>query len=369
MAIRVCEMITELRPAGAERCVYELATRLDRGRFAVEVAALSGGPVADALRDAGVPVHLLGSTRARGALGGFGLARWLRERRFDLLHTHLFHADLVGRLAGRRAGVPHMVHSIHVAEKRRRPLHFLWPRLSAGSCDRFVAVSAGVRDWHAARAHLSADRYTVIHNGIDVDRYAPDPAARARLRAEWGLGEGELACVFTGRLDVQKGLDTLLEGFSQAAGLDGRLRLVLAGRGPLEARVHRRIIQGDLAGRARALGFRPDVPAILSAGDIFCQPSRWEGFCLAAAEAQAAALPVVGTDVEGLNEVVADGQTGLLVPVGDAAAFAASLLRLARDPALGRALGQAGRQRMRSHFTLDRFVTAHAALYEQLVTA
>lgn len=364
MAIRVCQLITELRPAGAERCVYDLATRLPAEGIAVEAVALRGGAMADALRQAGVPVHVLGVRCKCDLLRLGALTRILRNGRFDILHTHLFHADLAGRLANRSARVRHVVHSVHVAERRWRPWRFAWTRW--GAYDRIVCVSAGVRDHHAARTHLPPQRYQVIHNGVDADRFRRSESARKARRAEWGVGEDDVLCAFVGRLDKQKGVDDLLSAFAAATRQRTGLRLVLAGEGPLRHRLERRIAQEGLAGRAQMLGFTSAVPEVLSAADVFLQPSRWEGFCLAAAEAMAAGLPVVAADVPGLNEVVADGLTGILCEPGDTAAFAAAIVALADAPQRRAALGEAGRQRVEDEFRIERFIARHAELYRQV---
>ena len=365
--IRVCQLITELRPAGAERCVLELARRLPADRFAVEVAALRGGAVADALSEAGVPVHVLDVRGKWDAPRWPALVRLLRRGRFDILHTHLFHADLAGRPAARLAGVPHVVHTVHVAERRRRPWQFLWARLTADTAGTIVCVSRGVRDFHRRRTRLPAGRYTVIHNGIDADAYARGDTLRARWRRLWEVGQDDVLCAFVGRLDRQKGLDVLLPAFERAEIAAPALRLVIAGEGPLRPAAQA-WLRSSLAGpRIRLLGHVSDVRHVLSAADIFCQPSRWEGFGLAAAEAMAARLPVVATDVEGLNEVVAAGQTGLLCRPDDPEALAGLIGRLARDAELRARLGDAGRRRVLEKFTIERFIDRHAELYEALM--
>jgi len=368
MALRICEMITELGPAGAERCVYELATRLPSERFAVEVVALRGGAVADALAAAGVP------TRVMDVRGKLDLLRWrplvrtLREGRYDILHTHLFHAGLVGAAAARRAGVPRWIHSEHVVERRRRPWRFWWGRRVGRRADAIVCVSEGVRADHQRRTGLGDEHYAVIHNGIDVGRYTRNEAARAAWRRRWGLNDGDVAAVFVGRLDGQKGIDVLLAGFEPAAGEIDGLHLVLAGDGPQRRAVERWRTASGVGGRVRVLGHVDDVPGVLAGGDLLVQPSLWEGFCLAVAEAMAAGLPVVATNIPGLNEV-ATSETALLIPPGRVGPFTEALAALAASAALRRRLGAAGRARVERRFTLDRFVAAHAALYEQVAGA
>ncbi|MCK4601999.1 MAG: glycosyltransferase, partial [Phycisphaerae bacterium] len=139
--LRVCQLITSLEPAGAERCVYELAKRLDGDRFDVQVLALQGGAVADWLAEAGVKVTVL-DVRGKWHVSKLAaLTRTLRRERIDLLHTHLFHAGVAGRAAAYLADVPHVIHTIHVAEGRFRPWRFAYARLLANSCERLVCVS------------------------------------------------------------------------------------------------------------------------------------------------------------------------------------------------------------------------------------
>jgi glycosyltransferase involved in cell wall biosynthesis len=359
------QLITELAPAGAERCVYELARRLDKGSFDVSVAALRGGAVAEMLAEAGVPVRVL-DVRSRLDLPRLArLARWMREDRPDVLHTHLYHADLVGRIAASMASVPHVVHTVHTAEARFRPWQFAFAHLAARSCDRIVAVSESARDHHAARAHLPLDVYTVIPNGVDVAAFARDPAARATLRRQWGAADDEFIFAYVGRLSEEKGVETLLEAVSLPAARQAGLRLVIAGDGPRRTLVERFLVT-PAGERTRWLGFVKDVRGVLSAADALVMPSRWEGFGLAAAEAMAAALPVVASDVPGLRDVVDDGATGVLVPAEDAARLAEAMGRLARDRETCARMGAAGHARAAARFDISRTVLAHAELYRQV---
>ncbi len=367
MPIRICQLITELRPGGAEACVRELATRLPADEFAVEVVALRGGSVAEALRAAGVPVHVLG-LRGRGDVRAWArLAALLGRGQFDIVHTHLFHADLAGRPAAAAAGVPHVVHTVHAVEHRFRPWQFAWARLAGRWCERIICVSEAVRDHHAARSGLPYGRYTVIPNGVDVDRFAPDPHLRAERRRQWGLGERDVLCAFVSRLDEHKGVAELLAAFDTAAARCPALHLVVAGDGPLAEAVSRAAGQSPAADRIRRLGHTDDVPGVLAAADLFCQPSRRaEGFGLAAAEAMAAALAVVASDVGGLNALVRHNRTGLLCPPGQPAPLAEAIVRLADDAAERARLGAAGRRRVGERFTIGRFVDRHAELYRAI---
>lgn len=365
--IRICQMITELGPAGAERCVYELARRLDPARFDVGVLALRGGEVAGWLAREGVPVRVM-DLRGRWDVAAMGrIVSLLRRWKPDILHTHLFHADLVGRTAAWLAGVPRLIHTVHVAEARFRPWQFAWARMAAGACDRIVCVSDDVCRHHAARSGLPRSCYEVIPNGIDVEAFAPDLELRRRLRGRWGVPEERCLLAYLGRLDPQKGTDVLVSALSHLGARQEAVDLVIAGDGPLRWMIENYTAVGEGGDRCRHLGFVHDVRGLLSAADVLVLPSRWEGFGLAAAEAMAAGIPVLGTRVPGLRQVVCDGQTGLLVAPEDVPALADAMLRLATNQDLRVRLGEAALERVRRQFDIRRNTALHAALYSRVM--
>jgi len=361
--IRICEIITELAPAGAERCVYELATRLNKDRFDTEVIGLRGGQVAEWLAQAGVKVSVLGVRSRLEFWRILNLTEMLRRGQFDIVHTHLFHADLVGRAAARLAAVRHIVHTIHTAEGRFRPWQFAYTRFLSGYCDRLVCVSRSARDYHARCSGLPLERYTVIPNGVDTEAFRPDPACRQRFRQEWGLGDGEVLVCFVGRLDHEKGIDTLLAAMSHLGARGHATDIVIAGDGPRRAIVENFIRHGEGGRRCRLLGFVQDVRGALNAADIFVMPSRWEGFGLAAAEAMSMGLPVIATRVPGLSDLVIDGQTGLLIDRGDAVSLAEAITQLAGDAERRRRFGQAGRDSVTQRYPISANIAAHEQLY------
>ncbi len=363
--MRICQLITELGVAGAERCVYELSRRLDPNRFCVHVAALRGGAFADRLTRAGIGVTVLNVCGKLDVVALARLANLLRRERFDLLHTHLFHADLAGRIAARMAGVANLVHTVHVAEARFRPWQYAWSRMTANWCDRIVCVSQAVRDHHARKSHLPLWRYEVIYNGIDADAYSPDPQRREELRRRWGVGDDEILIAFVGRLNFQKNLPMLLEAFRRIRRSRNDIHLVVAGDGP-EAPMLEKFLHEDEPGLVIWLGQTDDVPGVLSAADIFVQPSRWEGLPLAPAEAMAAGLPVIGTKVPGLTELIEEGVSGLLIDSEDTDALTAAINQLADDRDERMRIGSTGQKRIKERFSIEANITAHERLYENV---
>lgn len=368
---RVLLLTTELHPAGAERVVFELATRLPRERWAVTVASLrspggSDGAVADALLAARVdvrPLRLRGKLDLRGALR---LRRLLRALRPALVHAHLFHGNLAARLLAPSAGA-RVISTIHVVERRRLPARPLLERLLATRDDATVCVSQAVRRHAAAALGARSDRLRVIENGIDLARFAPpsDPdRARREARAALALPPDAPIVGAVGRLDRQKGLDVLIEAFARLAPAHPQALLALAGAGPEEGALRALARARGLEARVRLLGHQRDVPAVLAALDVFCMPSRWEGFGLALAEALACGKPAVASAVDSLPEVL--GEAGLLVPPEQPAALADALGSLLTDPTRRAALTRAARARA-ERFSVERMVAAYDALYGEVL--
>jgi glycosyltransferase involved in cell wall biosynthesis len=364
--LRICQFLTDLAPAGVERCVYELATRLDRNRFDVHVAGLRDGTMADDLRRAGVDTtvldvrHKLDVDRFRSAVD------FLRAGRFDILHTHLFHADVLGLLASLSAGRLPVVHTVHLAERRFRPWRFCWYRLSRRHHQGFIAVTDEARRVHHLRTGVAMDRIEVIHNGVDVHRIAPDPVARRQLRQQWGVDETHCVMGFVAPLDKQEGLDVLLETMRWLNERKPTPRLVIAGVGPMREELLQ-FIHRDPAGRlVRYVGPAREVPTLLAAMDMLVLPTRQEGFGLIAAEAMAASLPVVASKVTGPAELVEHDRTGLLIRPESPWALARAIRRLVDDPARRVALGQAGRKRIATHFIMQQYIRQHETYYQAL---
>jgi len=365
--IRICHLITTLGVGGAERGVYELSRRLDRERFDVRVAALRGGPVEGWLRGAGIPVHVAGVRDKWDALKLPALAGLLRRERIDILHTHLFHADLAGRPAAAGAGVRHVLHTVWTAEGRFRPWQFAYARLLKGTCERIVCVSESVRRHHARRSGLPGTCYTVIPWGVDTDIFARSVESRRRLRREWQLHDEDVLAAFVGRLEFYKGVETMLAAMDRLASAGGSgVRLVVAGDGPQRPAVERYVAQRKAGERVRYLGHVEDVPALLSAADLYVMPSLWEGWPLALGEAMSASLPTVGSDVPGIRDLVVRDATGLLVPARDAAALAEAIGALAGGAALRARMGEAARKRIVECFSIDATVRAHEKLYAEI---
>ena len=368
---RIAFCITELETGGAERCLVELATRLDRRRFEPVVYCLgprpAGNPttLADKLEAAGITVHCFGARRVAALPTLFSrLRRRMKQDAPHIVQTFLFHANVLGALAARRAGVKRVVTGIRVAEKSAT-WHRVLARWGDRWVDRHVCVSQSVRDFSSARGCLPIDKLVVIPNGVDVARFArAKPASSASLGR---TGNRRLiACL--GRLDPQKGVAWLLEAMPRVFVEVPGLELVLVGDGPLRGRLETLAAQLGIADRVLFAGYRDDVPEILAASELVVLASRWEGMPNAVLEAMASGRPVVATDVGGLSEMVEDGISGFLAPAGDPPALARAIIRLADDRMLRERMGETARCWALERFSEQQMHSKYCQLYEDMLS-
>jgi glycosyltransferase involved in cell wall biosynthesis len=292
----------------------------------------------------------------------------LRSSACDALVCHGYKAHVLGRLAARRAGVPAVAVSRGWTGETRKVKLYEWlDRRHLRLMDRVVCVSEGqaekVRNW----CGVPVERMSVIRNSARLGAFEKaDPAARERLR---GFFAGEVSHVVlaAGRFSPEKGFGVLVDAAASICLANPRAGVVLFGEGPLRGELERRVSQLDLAGRVVLPGFRTDLDSLIGGADVVVLPSYTEGLPNVALEASAAGVPVVATAVGGNPEVVAEGETGYLVPSGDPARLAARVNDLLRDPAARARLGAAGRRRMRELFTFDAQAKAYLQLLHTLI--
>lgn len=358
-------LTTEMRPGGAERIVHDLALHLDRSRYEPVVCALDGrGEMAERIRAGGVEVYDLGA-RTRTDFGAiWRLRKLLRKKRIRLLHTHLIHATVVGRLAARPLRIPTVATS-HIVERRPVGWHFWLDRLTSAWCRREICVSEAVRRFQIEKTGLPPSFFTVIHNGIDLNRFQSAPG-KQECRADLAVPEGKLLVGALGRFDRQKGLDVFLRALAELKDVSDlpNWHGVLAGYGPEEARLRALRKELGLDADLTMAGYR-EAERFLSALDLCVVPSRWEGFGLVAVEAMACGVPVIASRVDSIPELIEDGRDGTLVPPDDPAALAQALAELLKDTETRARLGNQARSRA-EQFSLTTMIDAHQRLYREV---
>ena len=282
----------------------------------------------------------------------------VRREQPELLHTHLVHGDVYGAIAGRRLRVPYLSTRHNDDRYLLGPFRYV-DRFFARGARRLIAISEAVRDFLVQAGH-DRQKLVTIHYGLDEL-----PAARSDPTPEAAGIPGQAPLLLAvGRLIAQKDHATLVQAFAALRERHPEARLAILGGGPLEDELRAQVAQLGLE-RSVALPGRVPIRDWLERADVFVHSSRWEGFGIVLLEAMLASLPIVATRVSAVPEVVADGETGLLVRAGDAAGLAASLDRLLSDRALARRLGEAGRERARAEFSVARMTERTLAVYRE----
>jgi glycosyltransferase involved in cell wall biosynthesis len=340
---RLVVLLQDLEFGGTQRYALYLLRGLDRTRFAPELWLLRGGvdllPEAEA---AGVEIVPLTTSARLSPWAMVRLFARLRRAPPDLLYTLTVVPNVWGRILGRLAGVPAIVSGYRSLRPRR---HERW--LSPLS-RRILCNARAVERLLVERCGVPPQRIAVVPAAVDTERFAIDSA-----------GDVPPPLVLSvGRLVREKNPLTLVEAFARVAERMPEARLELVGKGPLRSAVERRIRDEALESRVTLVGGATDVRPHLRRARVFALASTSDAAPNAVLEAMAMAVPVVATRVGGVPELVAHGETGLLVEPGDAPALAEALVALLTDPQRARAMGAAARERMTSAHSLTRMVTA-----------
>jgi len=376
-ARRILQIIPTLDRCGAEKQLVLLATGLPRDEFEVHVCALTrGGPLAADLRQAGIPVTILGK-RWKIDLGALvRLRRLVARLRPDLIQTWLFAANSYGRAAGIACGVKRLVACERCVDPWKSRLQLSIDRYLAGRSARIVANSPGVKEFYVA-CGLPAEKFEVIPNGIPPS--PPCPATREEILAELGLpGKARLVGLI-GRLWPQKRVKDAIWAADSLSVVRDDIHLLVIGDGPDRDRLVRFRDQSQVVEVVHFLGHREDVPRLLPHLEVLWSPSAYEGQSNAIMEAMALGIPVVATDIPGTRDLVVHGVTGFLIPTTDRAAHATTVNRdvaaglvrytnqLLDDRSLAHRLGEAARRRILEEFRVETTVRRYADLYRRLL--
>jgi glycosyltransferase involved in cell wall biosynthesis len=380
--LRVLYFIDSLSPGGAEQSLVTLAPHLRARGIFIEVAYLRQRAGLEAnLQTNGVRLHSLAGSEGR--LGWVRRAVSLvRERQPDLIHTTLFEADLVGRVASAITRVPVVSSLVNVAyglEQLEDPRLHRWRVRAAQLADaltarrvvRFHAVTRHVAEVMSVRLRLTQERIEVIPRGRDPELLGVrTPERRIRTRSRIEIGPTEQLVLVVARQEYQKGIDLVLEAFRQVLHHLPDAWLLVAGREGGATPVLRSVVSRlALDQSVIFLGPRHDVPDLLSAADVFVLASRWEGLAGVLLEAMALEAPIVASDLPPVREIVGDREMAQLVAPGDTAALAGAIVAVLGD-AEGSA-GRASRARVRflEEFTADRIADRMAGFYGRAIGA
>ena len=355
----VAHVNTEQTWRGGEVQTAQLLAGLqDRGVTNVLIAQ-PGSEIAGTMQKDGIPVIEL---RMRGewdlmAVGR--LARALRKVRPDILQLHTSHAHTIGLLAGRLAHVRPIVVTRRIDHPIKGPLSALKYR----GVDRIVAISEAIRSF-LTDGGVPPEKVSVIHSVADC----PEPYPQGDLRSTFGIDPGAPVIGTIAALAKRKGHRYLFEATRRLKQRHPDVRVLVVGKGHQENRLRRLAARLGLSETVLFTGFRQDIPQVLNTLDVFVMASEREGLGVALLEASCCGLPIIGSNVGGIPEIVKDGATGLLTPPADPEALADKLGYLLDHPAHARELGANAKAFVRKEFSLESMVRGYCQLYERLLS-
>jgi glycosyltransferase involved in cell wall biosynthesis/ribosomal protein S18 acetylase RimI-like enzyme len=363
---KVVYLITGLYVGGAEKLLLHHVRCLDRRRFEPLVVTLRGGDLVEEFSAAGVRVVDLAMRSALDIGAVLRLRALIQRERPQILHTHLFHADLLGRLVGAWCRVPAVITTLHMLEAAQ---HRWWcdPINRAGSRANaaMLAVSEEVKRGFVQGQGLAAEKIRVLPNAVEPLRRVTDEE-RARVRRGLGVPEGGQLIGIVGRLEApRKGHTVLFEALARILPHWPHLRCVVVGDGPERAEIEAKARALKLESRVVFTGMHSDVAPWLAASDVFVLPSLEEGQPMALIEAMGAGCAIVATPVGGVAEMLDDGVHGLLVPPSNAEALAAAIERHLRAPIQARTMGAAAQARFAERYDMRRLIASLEACYDE----
>ncbi len=362
--VRVIELLATGTNGGAQEHVVSLMSRLDRSRYDVGVVSLSAGSAVRKLQRAGHSVFVIDEPDDAIAVGA--LAAYLTDIRPDVIHTHMYRADIVGTKAAIALGNaghrrPYVVSTVHSSRIRggvdRESIRALTPEM-----DQLIAVSkAIVAKIEAERPGLAP--VELIYNGVDLERYDHQEPC-CTLRDEFGMEPGSQIVGVVARLEPEKGHQTLIDAWPHVLREVPDAYLLVVGEGTQRDTLEQQAACNRVAHRVVFTGRRDDVPAVTAALDVAVLPSHREAQGLSILEAMALSRPVVASDVGGIPEMIEDGVTGLLVPHDQPEALAAAIVRLLTDHTLADTIARAAHDLVHDRFCIEMMIKSIEQIYD-----
>lgn len=379
MLFRIIHIHTLPVISGSGLNTYLTMRGMDRTAYEVELACAPGGKLIDLIRGQGMKVRLFKNLvqplhPLKDLLGLIDLTRFLRKKRYHIVHTHNSKAGFIGRLAAKWAGVPIIVHTVHgFAFHDREPawrqiLFRNLERLASRWCDKMVFISQPLIDWALRDRITRREKIQKIYSGIELDHFEPVPDGEKKaLKEAWGIREEAPVVGIVSKLWEGKGHTVLIHAFEGLKQEIPEAVLVIVGEGYLRDKLSDLVDRLGLKGSVLFTGFQMDVRRIIATFDVAVLPSFFEGMGRVLLEAMAMGKPVVASSVGGIPDLVHHGKTGLLVTPGSVSQLKSGLLTLIRNKALAKEMGKEGRKRISEEFSAGRMAQSIEKLYRELL--
>ena len=370
--IKIAQVITGLGIGGAEQHLLSLAKHLDRKQFELDFyCIIEGGELIKDFQKLGYyPKIFHGAYNYKRRFPYdikqiLRLSRTFKQKKYDIVHTHLYAADVIGITAAILAGIPRIVKSVHNIGNWKTKKKILHDRILSKFIDRVVCCSESVREFTLRQERLKRDKTITIYQGIDMAKFNVK-INRTEYIKKIGLNPNFKTVGTVARLVPIKGHVYLLEAIPLILKSCPDTQFLLIGDGPLKEKLYSSIKDKPYKEKIHFLGSRSDIPELLSLLDVFVLPSLSEGLGIVILEAMAAQLPVVASRIDTIAEAVIDKQTGFLVETANAEQLAAMIIQLLMNDELRKKMGENGKERVKTHFSMSEMIQQIQKLYKHL---
>ena len=369
--VKILRIIPSLEMGGVERTLTSILPRLDKKKYKVYLCCLfKRDKLADTMESLDIPIIKF-KMRARldfdgkYIMGILRLARLMKKMQIDIVHTHLYRANIAGRIAAKLAGVPVIIANEHNIDSWKKFPQKLNDRVLARITDKIIVVSDAVKDFYVNKIGISENKIITIYNGVEIPKFQIHVNINKK-REELGIKPDEKVITIIGRLHQQKGHCYFLKAAQIIGKKKPNVKFLVVGDGPLENQL--RGMSNDLKIGKNIIftGLRNDIPQILAMSDISVLTSLREGFSITVLESMAAGKPVIATNVGRNSEIIEHEKTGFIIPAQSPENLASYSLNIINNQELAKKMGQEAKKRV-LNFSIDRMVKKTENLYELLI--
>jgi glycosyltransferase involved in cell wall biosynthesis len=363
---KVLHVVEDLRIGGLEKVLASIVLNLDRRKFIPQVWCLAqGGEIADDLIRAGVKLNILRMTSYYNPLKIIKVSNYLRLSKIDIIHTHGYFASTFGRLAAILARNPVIITHIHTTYFGFKKRNILIERFLSYFTDKIVCVSRSTREFTEKIERIDKNKTCLIYNGSKTEN--GDIVKTLIDRASFALTADDLVIISVGSLVAHKGHQSLLNAIKILSKKHKNLRLMIVGDGPLRSKLEAYAKNLQISSRIVFTGLRKDIFSLLKLSDLFVLPSiEREGLGLALIEAMASGLPLIGTNLGGIPEVIENNVNGILIPPGNSKSLAKAIERLITNQNLRDEMGKQGKRIYKEKFSDKTMIDKIESLYDEL---
>ncbi len=368
--IKILHLFSTLPVGGAEMLMLNIAKNINRQKFKVVVCCLGEeGIIGREIKDLGVEVVSFNFNKIGSLNPGllFILVSFLKSRKFDIIHTHMYNANYYGRVGALLAGIPVIVSAVHNTYAKRKLHRIIINRILSKITKMVFVGTPAVKEDVNKYDHIPDDKIEILSYGIDTEKFL-EKHDRDAIRKDLGLAPGDCIVGNVARLEKAKGQKYLIEAVQILKDKGLNVKCLVVGSGSLEQELRNLVTAKEVEDRVFFLGTRTDLPELFSAMDMFVFPSLWEGLPLSLLSAMAAGLPIITTHAGGIRDVIVDGEDGIVVPGSDASAIAKAIEKVLNDKELRKMLSENARQKVLQYYSAEVMTRNLEVKYEELIS-